>query len=310
MIDVQNVVFEYPGKRALKDVSFQIKAGSITALVGPNGAGKTTLLRCISALDEPFSGRITINDLDVADDPRRVHQQVGYLSDFFGVYSNLTVRQCLIYIARIHHIDMTTLNDKVLLAAKRLGIQNYLDVKAGTLSRGLRQRLGIAQAIIHEPKILLLDEPASGLDPEARIGLSDLFLSLRDQGMTLVVSSHILNELEDYCTEMLLLRDGKILEHCATDEAPQDAAQVTHQVTIKLLAAEAQHLEILKARSEVLEAKLTQNEIQCSVVGTEATLHQLMKEALAQNMPIYSFSVKQRRLQDIYMDHTQGEKRA
>jgi ABC-2 type transport system ATP-binding protein len=309
MIEVKNVVFEYPGKRALKDVSFRIEAGSITALVGPNGAGKTTLLRCISALDEPFSGSITINDIDVLEHPRLIHQQVGYLSDFFGLYNTLTVRQCLTYIASNHKIPALQIEQKVLLAANRLEIANYLDVKAGSLSRGLRQRLGIAQAIIHEPQILLLDEPASGLDPEARISLSGLFLSLRDQGMTLIVSSHILTELEDYCSDMLLLREGRILEHYSTHSSDQEQARTAHLVTIKLVDDHPHHIEALKELEGIGTVQRHQGEIQCTVFGNEGALQALLKDALKRDIPIYSFSVKQRRLQDIYMDYAQEGER-
>jgi len=235
MITVDDVCFEYPGKRALNHVSCSIQPGTITALVGPNGAGKTTLLRCIAALDEPFSGKIEINGIDAVEHPRRIHQQIGYLSDFFGLYNTLTVQQCLLFNARIQQVDERLLNEKVQLAANRLDLTQYLNVRAGTLSRGLRQRLGIAQAIIHEPCLLLLDEPASGLDPEARVGLSRLFLSLRDQGMTLIVSSHILAELEDYCTHMLLIRDGRILQHCGT---PHHAADIRPWQTVEISLVE------------------------------------------------------------------------
>ncbi|HEY9685585.1 MAG TPA: ABC transporter ATP-binding protein [Coleofasciculaceae cyanobacterium] len=306
MIDVQNVVFEYPGKRALKDVSFRLEAGSITALVGPNGAGKTTLLRCIAALDEPFSGSITINGTDVLEHPRLIHRQVGYLSDFFGLYNNLTARQCLTFIAQIHQIPTSEMEQKVALAAERLEISPYLDTKAGTLSRGLRQRLGIAQAIIHEPQLLLLDEPASGLDPEARISLSDLFLSLRDQGMTLIVSSHILTELEDYCTNMLLLREGRILEHCSTHEKPQEAC-IEQQVEIKFLEPASGYLEALKSLEGVKEPRVQQDCVLCSVTGDEPALHRMLKELMQRELPVYSFSVRQKRLQDIYMDYAQGD---
>ncbi len=308
MIDVRDVIFEYPGKRALKDVSFQIASGSITALVGPNGAGKTTLLRCLSALDEPFSGTITINEIDVIEHPRLIHQKVGYLSDFFGLYNTLTVRQCLIYIAQIHRIPEADLEAKVMLAANRLEIAKYLDIKAGTLSRGLRQRLGIAQAILHEPQILLLDEPASGLDPEARMNLSDLFLRLQAQGMTLIVSSHILAELEDYCTDMLLLRDGRILEHCVTHKEDLDTAQQEHQVLIKLLDFQEHYLDMLNKIETIQQVTVRRNAIECVVVGNEQTLHWVLKTIITREMPVCGFIVQKKRLQDIYMDYAQGEK--
>ena len=222
MIKVSNLNYEYPGKRALKDVSFSIPDASVTALVGPNGAGKTTLLRCLAALDEPFSGEINVAGIDVTREPRRVHQVLGYLSDFFGLYDDLTVRQCLSFAAWLHRLPEDTVEGCVRKTASLLELTNWLESKVKTLSRGWRQRLGIAQAIIHNPKLLLLDEPSAGLDPEARVSLSKLFRDLQREGMTLVVSSHILAELEDYCTDMLVLRDGEIAEHRGATAAEKE----------------------------------------------------------------------------------------
>ncbi|MCK4509545.1 MAG: ABC transporter ATP-binding protein, partial [Desulfuromonadales bacterium] len=213
MIEVNDLVFEYPGTRALDGVSFRIEPGNITALVGPNGAGKTTLLRCMAALEVPLHGEVRIDGENIHEDPRSCHRKLGYLSDFFGLYDELTVRQCLLHAAASRGILAGEQLRVIEQAADRLGISDRLEMRAGALSRGLRQRLAIAQAVVHEPQILMLDEPASGLDPEARHSLAELFLTLRDQGMTLVVSSHILSELDEYSTDMLVLRDGRILSH-------------------------------------------------------------------------------------------------
>src|SRR5271168_3950898 len=197
MIEVENLVYEYPTSRALKGVSLRVSDQTITALVGPNGAGKTTLLRCLAALETPYSGSVTIEGLDTREHPREIHVLLGYLPDFFGLYDELSVRRCLVYAARSHGTAPQLADAAAEKAAGRVGLVDRLDTKAGELSRGLRQRLAIGQAIVHEPKVLLLDEPAAGLDPQARRDLSALLLQLRDDGMTLVVSSHILAELED-----------------------------------------------------------------------------------------------------------------
>lgn len=217
MIIAKHLFFDYSGKRALNDVSFTLETNTITALVGPNGAGKTTLLRCLSALQETSSGEIIIEQdnirYKVEDEPRKIHQLCSYLSDFFGLYEALTVKQCLTYIAWSKGCPEQMVETKVNLAAQRLNLSDYLNTKAFKLSRGLRQRLAIAQSIVQEPKLLFLDEPASGLDPEARYHLSELLLNLQKQGLTILVSSHILTELEHYCTHMLVIHQGKILDH-------------------------------------------------------------------------------------------------
>ncbi|CAK0767957.1 hypothetical protein CCP3SC15_3770002 [Gammaproteobacteria bacterium] len=154
--------------RALDQVGFSVPQGSITALVGPNGAGKTTLLRCIAGLDLPLSGKIRVDGIDVLDEPRACHRRVGYLSDSFGLYDTLTVRQCLYYAAEANGVDSARLDEAVQDTAAKLGLTDRLRQRTSELSRGLRQRVAIAQAIIHRPGVVLLDEPAAGLDPEAR----------------------------------------------------------------------------------------------------------------------------------------------
>ena len=191
MIDVSDLVFEYPSHRALDGIGLHIARGSVTALVGPNGAGKSTLLRCLAGLEQPLSGQIRVHGIDVATQPRQVHRHLGYLSDFFGLYERLTVAQ----------------------VAQQLDLLPLLQRLPSQLSRGQRQRLAIGQAIVHQPAVLLLDEPASGLDPEARASLAQLMRQLQAQGMTLIVSSHILSELDEYCTHILALRAGRIESH-------------------------------------------------------------------------------------------------
>jgi len=209
MIEVDGVVYDYPTARALHGVSFTVARGAVLALVGPNGAGKSTLMRCIAALDAPTEGRIRVAGMDTIADPRGVHRAIGYLPDFFGLYDELTVRRALIYAARSRGVAPGRAGEAAEAAAARVQLSDRLEARAGELSRGLRQRLAIAQTIVHEPSALLLDEPAAGLDPEARRSLSDLILSLARGGMTIMVSSHILAELEDYSSQMLMIRDGR-----------------------------------------------------------------------------------------------------
>jgi ABC-2 type transport system ATP-binding protein len=211
MIEVVDLVYEYPTQRALDGVSLKVMPQTITALVGPNGAGKTTLLRCLAALEVPYSGHVLVGGLDTATSPREIHAKLGYLPDFFGLYDELSVRRSLVYAAQAHGIARETADGAAERAAARVGLSDRLQQSAGELSRGLRQRLAIGQTIVHEPSVLLLDEPAAGLDPQARRDLSALLVSLKDAGMTLLVSSHILAELEDYCSEMIIIDGGRIV---------------------------------------------------------------------------------------------------
>lgn len=211
-IKVSNLLFEYPRVRALDDVSFSVATGGVTALVGPNGAGKTTLLRCLAGLELPMHGTIEVAGIDVLDEPRTVHRRIGYLSDFYGLYDALTVHQCFAHAASSHGVKAGDLAKAIERTAERLGLTDLTGRRASELSRGQRQRVAIGQALIHDPQVLMLDEPASGLDPEARHALALLFKRLSGEGMTLIVSSHILAELDEYSTHMLVMRNGRILE--------------------------------------------------------------------------------------------------
>jgi len=273
MIEVEDLVYEYPTARALKGVSLTVPDQTITALVGPNGAGKTTLLRCLAALEDPYSGKVVIDGLDTTHAPREIHARMGYLPDFYGLYDDLTVRRCLTYAARSHSIAAGATADAVAKAAQRVGLTDRLGSKAGELSRGLRQRLAIGQSIVHEPKVLLLDEPAAGLDPQARRDLSALLIALRDGGMTLVVSSHILAELEDYCTEMIIIENGLIaggkaikvrdddrpryLVELATPRADLKEFLVAHGADVS--EADQSHAVIVFTRNQAARAKLVRD---------------------------------------------------
>jgi ABC-2 type transport system ATP-binding protein len=301
MISVSGLSFNYPGVRALDNVSFHLPAGSITALVGPNGAGKTTLLRCLAALEEPVAGAIEINSVDVLAEPRRCHRQLGYLSDFFGLYEQLTVRQCLLHAAAVNGVPPEDEATTAVRAATRLGIADRLDVPARALSRGLRQRLGTAQAIVHEPKVLLLDEPASGLDPEARHSLAKLFLQLRNEGMTLLVSSHILAELEEYSTEMLVLRQGRIVSHDPVYREPVSGA------TVRLVVSLAHPVDGITATVQALtgvadllvadDGKL----ISFAFADDPGRQHALLRELVGRGLPVCGFGAERRTMQDAYL---------
>jgi len=211
LVEVGGLTYDYPGRRALQDVSFVLPAQSITALVGPNGAGKTTLMRCLAALDEPLHGTIRLLGEDALADPPATHRKLGYLPDLFGLYERLSIERCLTYRAWAQGVPKAEVAAAVAWAAQQVGLADRLRERAGTLSRGLKQRLAIGQAIIHRPPLLILDEPASGLDPEARLDLARLLRSLRDGGMTLMVSSHILAELEDYSPHLMIIDGGRLV---------------------------------------------------------------------------------------------------
>lgn len=298
IVNVAGLNFDYPGKRVLYDVSFKIAEGSVTALVGPNGAGKTTLLRCIVGLDRPHSGSIHIGGIDVEEDPRAVHRQIGYLSDFFGLYNELTVRQCLTHMAWSQNVPKGSVAARVDDVAKEVLIDNMMDRKASVLSRGYRQRLGIGLALIHDPRILILDEPASGMDPEARIQLSRLVRRLKAQGKTLIVSSHILNELEDYCTEMLVIRDGRVAKHVVLHDFEAEAKRI---LKLSINGLSEKHLNMLQQRPELMLENVEGDTVTCGLRGGKDVQQRLLVDLLRSGLPVYDYHAVAHSLQEAYM---------
>lgn len=309
MIEVADLIYEYPGLRALDGVSFAVDAGSITALVGPNGAGKTTLMRCLAGMDRPLAGSIRVNAVDVIDEPRRSHESVGYLSDFFGLYDDLSVRQSLTYVAAANGIDEADSAEVVVQTAAELGIGERLAQRVGDLSRGLRQRVAIAHAIIHAPQVVILDEPASGLDPEARYELGELFLRLRNHGRTLLVSSHILSELEAYSTHMLILREGKMVEHRALDTAIETASLME----VQILSGNDALMAVLTNDDRASALEETDRGCQFNFIGDAAERAVLLRSLLDARVEVSNFSVITEDLQQSYLksitrtdDHESG----
>ncbi len=296
-IEVSGLLFEYPGVRALDDVSFSVAEASVTALVGPNGAGKTTLLRCLAGLEEPLLGSIHVAGVDVLEEPRAVHRRIGYLSDFYGLYDALTVRQCFAHAAASHGVADEALEAAVARTAERLGLGELLARRAAELSRGQRQRVAIGQALIHDPQVLMLDEPASGLDPEARHSLAVLFTRLAGEGMTLLVSSHILAELDEYSTHMLVMRQGRIIESKALGESVP-GAQLVHVAFAREVPGLAQALGSI-AGVRVVEAGASEATLE--IAGDRGRQGEVLRELVLAGLPVSAFAEARENLHQSYL---------
>ena len=303
MIQVKNLVFDYMTKRALHDVSFEIEKGSIVALIGPNGAGKTTLMRCLAGLVKPFSGEIYVNGINVPEDSRNAHRHISYLSDVFGLYDNLTARQCLRYAALAFEIPDNQIEQRIEETAQMLNLTEHLDTYAGNLSRGLRQRLAIALGIIHQPEFIILDEPASGLDPEARLELSKLFISLKEKGHTLLISSHILAELEDYATSVIVLNAGRIVkyEHFGSNNTNVKTSAHSN-ISIKVKGSDEKLIQFLEQEENVSDVCRDSYSVHATVWGEENELYLLLKKMIEQEIKVIEFKIEKNSLKNAYFD--------
>jgi ABC-2 type transport system ATP-binding protein len=218
MIRVEHVSHWFGALHVLRDVSFHVPKGEIFGFIGPNGAGKTTTLRMIATLLEPDDGRVLVDGIDVADEPAEVRKVLGFMPDGFGVYERITIREYLDFFAAAHELPFHTRArtiDAVMELTDLGGLQERL-VRA--LSKGMKQRLAIARTLLPDPKVLVLDEPANGLDPRARIEMRELIEELARLGKTIMLSSHILTELSDMCTSVAILERGRLVAAGPVDQ--------------------------------------------------------------------------------------------
>src|SRR5271155_5601122 len=231
MIHLQSLRKEYDELLAVNDIDLYIPEGEIYGLIGPNGAGKTTTIRMACGLLTPTAGYALVNGIDVHAQPERAQKSIGYLADFFAVYEDLKVWEYLDYFAHAYKIPEDEIPRRVEETIADVQLEVKRDEFIKGLSRGMKQRLGIARAVIHKPKVLLLDEPASGLDPKARIDLRNLLLKLREQGSTILISSHILTEMEGFCSSIGIMEKGRLvrsgtIQGITMAESPQRVLRV------------------------------------------------------------------------------------
>ena len=207
----------YGGNEALSDLSFEVAEGEVLGFIGANGAGKTTTLRILAGLSRPSGGWAEVDGADVVTGRERLHELVGYMPDFFGVYESMTAAEYLAFYASCYRVPKHLIDRVVadLLELVHLGPKR--DAQVDNLSRGMKQRLCLARALVHDPRVLLLDEPASGLDPRARAEMRELVQALREMGKTIVLSSHILPELAEMCTSYGVIHDGRMVAHGPAD---------------------------------------------------------------------------------------------
>ena len=213
LVSVENLHVSYGKMHAVRDLSFSISRGEIFGFIGPNGAGKTSTIKVLATLLKPTRGRALVAGLDVARAPHEVRRKIGYMPDFFGVYDDLTASEYLHFFAAAYKIPSAKRRVLIGDVLALTDLTEKHDAPVDGLSRGMKQRLGLARVLLHDPDLLLLDEPASGLDPRARIEMRELLKALQTMGKTIIVSSHILHELAQFCTHIGIVERGQMVAH-------------------------------------------------------------------------------------------------
>src|SRR5579862_1136838 len=257
MIEIQHLRKEYKDLVAVKDLSLELEEGDIFGFIGPNGAGKTTTIKMLATLLIPTAGAARVNGIDVVRYPEQIRSIVGYMPDFFGVYDDIKVWEYLDFFAAAYRIPRDKrpqiIDDVLALTDLTIKKDSYVE----SLSRGMKQRLCLAKTLVHDPKVMLLDEPASGLDPRARIEIRELLRELQAMGKTIIVSSHILPEMEEFCNKIGIIERGELI---VAGDVNTIARQVRGQHTIDVgVIEELERAEaLLLTMTDVLrEVKVT-----------------------------------------------------
>jgi ABC-2 type transport system ATP-binding protein len=315
-IRCRHVWHRFGTKEVLKDVTFDVLPGEIFGFIGPNGAGKTTTIRIMATLLEPHSGRVEIDGIDVTMEPEAVRKLIGYMPDHAGIYDRITVREYLEFFADAYRIPSLGVVDAVLELTDIVRLQDQL---VATLSKGQKQRLGLARILLHDPKVLILDEPASDLDPRARIEIRDLLMDLQSLGKTILLSSHILSELSDVCTSVGILEQGRIVvsgpigeiaQRLKEREAPAVAvaadAPPRRGVKLRVLGDGRQAVAALSGGPNILEVQLIGHTVHVGFVGGDEVVASIVGRLVHCGFGVVAVEPERNELERIFLEVTGG----
>jgi ABC-2 type transport system ATP-binding protein len=288
---------------AVNDLDLQIGIGEVYGLIGPNGAGKTTLIRMLAAAEEPTTGEIYINGDRLLRDQSNSHlkKHIGYLPDDYPLYDDLTVWDYLDYFARLYFLRGSRRSQRLYEVLELVQLTNKRNSLISTLSRGMKQRLGLARTIIHEPILLLLDEPVSGLDPIARVQFREIIKALREAGMTIIISSHILSDLAELCTSVGIMELGFLVESASLTELYKRLSK--QQIVVSTLGEINQLVSAIKnhAHVENWEILPDQQTLRLEFLGTVENQAEMLRSLINENIPISEFHCTQESLEKIFL---------
>ncbi len=310
MITLSGFGKDYGDFTAVESLDLSIAAGETFGFIGPNGAGKSTTIRFLATLLRPTRGRGEVAGCDVVGDPVGVRQSIGYMPDNFGVYDGMRVWEFLDFFAVAYRIGRTQRKRIIANVLELLDLMHKRDDFVNGLSRGMKQRLCLAKTLVHDPPVLILDEPASGLDPRARVEVKALLKELRKMGKTILISSHILTELADCCTAIGIIERGQLLMHGPIDQVLRQMRR-NRIVEIEFIAAAAAGLSILRSHEALRSLDLAPAVGETQAVTAEletddAGLATLLETLVRQGVKMRKFNDKDPTLEDIFMTVTKG----
>ncbi len=305
MIETERLTKYYGNLAALVDLSLTIKDGDIFGFIGPNGAGKTTTMRILATLLEPTRGTALINGLDVTKYGKKVRQAVGYMPDFMGVYDDLKVFEYLEFFAAAFGIERRKRKSIVDGVLELTDLESKKAAAVDSLSRGMQQRLGLARVLIHDPKVLILDEPASGLDPRARIEIRELLRELKRMGKTIMISSHILSELEEICDHIGIIEHGRLI-FSGTLEEIRSRLGLQSKVRVKVANGQDRAVELLSAMPQIHSVQILDDCIAVTFKEDQNGDGIIARTLVNGGIDIISLQPERLKLDDAFLQLTKG----
>ncbi|WP_026885429.1 ABC transporter ATP-binding protein [Clostridium beijerinckii] len=303
MLVIRELEKTYGKFKALNKLDLEIKQGEIFGFIGPNGAGKSTTMKIVSGLLSPDSGEVYVDGMDAIKNNKKLKEKIGYMPDFFGVYDNLKASEYLEFYGSIYGITGKEIRDLSMDLLELVNLQDKYDSYVDGLSRGMKQRLCLARCLIHNPQLIILDEPASGMDPRARFEMKNILKNLRDMGKTILVSSHILSELGEICTNIGVIESGKMVCQGTVEEI-MSAVSGNHPIIITVTEKTQEAIKLLKEIPSVGRVKAEDNRISVNFSGNDEECVGLLKNLVINNIPIISFNREMSSLEDIFIKIT------
>lgn len=306
MLHIDHLYKSYGKFRAVNDLTLHIPQGDLFGFVGPNGAGKTTTIRIVCGLMLPSSGDVAINGVNALAHQREIKKQIGYVPDFFGVYDNLKVKEYMDFYGSMYRMgsrEIQRISDDLL---ELVNLSDKKEVFVDTLSRGMKQRLCVARALIHNPALLVLDEPNSGLDPRARVEMKELLLNLKSMGKTIVISSHILSELSEMCNSIGIMDHGNLVASGHIEDV-MDSVFGSDQLIITL---EEGHETAVRIANEHVGVKVTsvgEREIRLTHTMTKKEIAGMIGEMIGHDVVVTGFHKQEGSLETLFMRVTDNE---
>lgn len=306
LVVVDNLHVTYGKTHAVRGLSFSIGRGEIFGFIGPNGAGKTSTIKVLATLLRPTQGRASVSGIDVAKDPAAVRLKIGYMPDFFGVYDDLTASEYLQFFAAAYHIPVNSRPALIRDVLALTDLTDKHDAPVDGLSRGMKQRLSLARVLLHDPELLLLDEPASGLDPRARIEMRELLKELQSMGKTIIVSSHILHELAQFCSHIGIIEAGQMVANGSLNDIYR-ALSLRRTIHLQLVNATPELLTAIRALPHVASVEEQPDRLAVQLNENQTAPEELLAALHALGAKVRMFQPDAMDMETAFMKLTEGK---